>query len=270
MKKACLVGAALLAAGCSGSGDKGADPVAKMFDSSYGVFADATGAQKGGCELAVKADGDVGKKKDSWKSTLELDGAGNVRVGRDGEWETVRVGGSTWQKSGDGKLEKVESGARADQLRDDAIAGWRPVLAPFRSRIHLKRTGSKSAGKREIETYELSGDAGGGSDGGPELGSLAGTVELDAATGFPVAIDAHGAWDAPAPERSQGRVAIDLDKLVCQVSAEPVPTITPPVGAEPAASPGAKPAASAKPAATATPKPAAKPATKTPATTKHK
>src|SRR5207237_1028415 len=150
-----------------------------------------------------------------------------------------------------------ESGARADQLRDDAVDGWRPVLAPFRSRLHLKKTGAKTEGKRPAEIYELTGDPGGGNDGGSSLGALAGTVELDLATGFPIAIDLHGSWESPAPERSQGRVGYDLDKLTCSLAAGDVKPIVAPESAQPAGSPS--PAPTAKPTAPkATPKPTPK------------
>jgi len=243
-------------AGCGRHRGKGDDPATRMFESSYSAFIAEAGAQKAGCDVKLAAKGDAGKKKQSETTSVEVDDAGDVHV-VDGDVDTLRVGGETWETVGpDGKRTKLEAGDRADLVRDEAVVGWRTLLAPFRDRIKLAPAGSQKLGSRGVKLYDLSGQAGGGNDGGPKLDEIGGTVGLDEETGFPVSIDAHAKWDAPAPAGNQGRVDYDLSTLQCGVKAlggvpkmtDPDATPTPaPAATSAAAAPTAKPA---KPAAT--------------------
>ncbi len=207
-----------LAAGCGPSVGPADDLRAQIFEVPYQSFIADAGGHRATCEIAVSARGEQGRLRDELSSAVEVDDAGNYRVRRGDGWETVRVGSISWQRPKGGGFARVESGARADLLRDAAAAGWRLVLAPVRSRLAFTRTGSKELGEREIEVYRVIGDPGGGGDGGAVLERGEGTVEVDARTGFPVSFRFRGAFSANAPTPAVGRVAYDVESIACSVT----------------------------------------------------
>ncbi len=207
----------LVVAGCNGSRGQAADPLARAFDASYAAFIASAGAHKAGCEVEISAKGDAGRKTDSFETTVEVDERGHYRVTRGDGRVTLRVGSLAWEGEGD-KLARIEAGARPDLTRDSAVAAWRPLLAPFRDRITLTKGAGKKLGDRDVEIYALSVEPGGGADGGPAISSGSGSLEIDAATGFPVGFSFEGEWEAPAPDAGRGRVRFKAEKLVCGVA----------------------------------------------------
>lgn len=250
-----LAAACVAAAGCSRSGDPATrTPLERMFDAPYEKFLFDAGAHEGTCEISLTAKGDAGTKTDGTATSIEVDAEGSYHVTR-GSFEMVRVGNIAWQRDGaDAKWERIEAGARKDLVRDDAIAGWRDVLAPLRERLSLTKTGTRTAGGRTIEEYDIVAETGGGADGGVQVVEGKGNVGLDEETGFPVAVVFEGSWEGPATAPAEGRVTWTAETLSCAIGEwGAVETITPAVATPtPAASPAASPAA-AKP----TPKPAA-------------
>lgn len=222
------VPAALLIAGCSRANGPTGEPVDRMFDSSYERFISAAKAHKGGCEISLSAKGDGGTKTDGVETTVEVDDEGSYRLSLDNSFELVRVGSLTWQKEKAGKFERVESGARSDLMRDDAIAGWRDALRPMRERLKLTRAESSQLGERDIEVYTITAEPGGGADGGVQVVEGKGAVALDAATGFPVKLSFEGSWEGAATPPAEGRVTWTVQKMQCEVTdLGGVETVTP-------------------------------------------
>jgi len=250
---------AALTSGCSRAAGPTGEPVDRMFDSSYEKFISSARAHKGGCQIQLTAKGDGGTRSDGVDSTVEVDDVGSFHLSLDGAFELVRVGSIAWQHQKGAKFAHVESGARPDLLRDDAIAGWRDVLRPLREHLTLARAETDELGERSIEVYTITAEPGGGADGGAQVTSGKGAVGLDAITGFPVAFEFEGSWDAPATPPAEGRVTWSTEKMECKVTElGGVPAITPAI-----ATPTPTPAATA---ATATPAPSAT-ATKPPKAT---
>ena len=253
-----MLASLLLAAGCSGRRSASGSPEDKLFESSYEAFVHAAGAHRGGCEIALTAKGDGGKKSDAMSTKVEVDEHGSYHIERDDGWELVRVGLVTWEREKGGKFERVETGARMDLARDDAMVAWRDVLRPMRDRISLKRTGSKKLGKRDLDTYDITVEAGGGADGGLSITEGKGTAELDAETGFPVTLTFEGTWESPATPPAEGRVTWTTEKLSCAITelggVETIPPAIAPATPAPSPSPSPSPKATPK----ATPKPGTK------------
>ena len=252
---AVLAGVFVATAACSTSRGKDGKPVDRMFDANYEAFIADAKAHKGTCEISISARGDGGEQSNGLTTTVEVDDEGSFRVEREGAFELVRVGSVAWQRSAGGKFERIESGARSDLTRDDAIAAWRDVLAPLRERLDLAKQGSRKLGDRTIDEYAITAEAGGGADGGLQIVEAKGAVGLDAETGFPVSLTFEGAWEGPATPPAEGRVTWTVEKLACSVSElGGVPAITPAI-ATPTVAPTTTPVK-----ATATPKPTKKPA----------
>lgn len=255
------VPAALLLAGCSRTSGPTGEPVDQMFDASYERFISAAKAHKGGCEISLSAKGDGGTKSDGVETTVEVDDEGSFRLSLDNKFEIVRVGSIAWQRQKGGKFERVESGARPDLMRDDAIAGFRDVLRPMRERLKLTRAESSQLGERDLEVYTIVAEPGGGADGGVQVVEGKGAVALDAATGFPVKLSFEGSWEGPATPPAEGRVTWTVQKMECEITdlggieaitpAIPLPTATPAATTAP------------KPTPTPTPVPSAPRTTKT-------
>jgi hypothetical protein len=261
------VPAVLLLAGCSRSSGPTGEPVDRMFDAGYERFISSAKAHKGGCEISLSAKGDGGSRSDGVETTVEVGDDGSYRLHLDNSFELVRVGSLTWQREKGGKFERVESGARSDLMRDDAIAGWRDALRPMRDRLKLTRAESTQLGERELEVYTISAEPGGGADGGVQVVEGKGAVALDAATGFPVKMSFEGSWEGPATPPAEGRVTWTVQKMECEVTElGGVEAITPAIPL-PTVAPAATTAV--KPAATPTPVPAA-PRTTTKTKTKQK
>ena len=243
--------------GCSKSADPAEnDPATKMFEASYERFIASARGHAGGCEIALTATGDAGPRNDGLVSRVEIDDKGNYRLTIDDELELVQVGSVTWQRRGNDEFARIESGARADLLRDDAIAGWRDVLRPLRGRLTITPAGTRPFGERKVQAYAISGEPGGGADGGVQLVEATGTVELDAETGFPVTLKFEGAWEGPATPPAEGRVQWSTQKLECGVEAlGGVPAITPAVPTPtPDAAPESTPTGESKPKPKSTPR----------------
>lgn len=223
-----LIIAALVSAGCSRAHGPAGEPIDKMFDSSYEKFISSAKAHRGGCEISMTAKGDGGSRSDGVQTQVEVDDAGSFHLTLDGEFELVRVGSVAWQHEKGTKFEHVESGARPDLMRDDAIAGWRDVLRPLREHLVLERAETDELGERTVEVFRISAEPGGGADGGVQIVSGKGAVGLDALTGFPVAFQFEGSWDAPATPPAEGRVTWTAETLECSVTElGGVPAITP-------------------------------------------
>lgn len=255
-----VVAACVAATGCSRTGGAGdGSPVERMFDAPYEKFLFEAGAHQGACEISITAKGNAGTQSDGTDTSIEVDAEGNYRLSRETSFEMVRVGNLLWQRAGSSaKWEAIEGGARGDLVRDDAIAGWRTVLAPLRDRITLKKTGTRTAGGRTIEEFDIVVEAGGGADGGVQALDGKGNVGLDQETGFPVSFAFEGSWEGPAMAPADGRVTWTADKLACAITewgaVEAVtPAIAAPTPAAPEATGSPTPAAPAKPAATKKP-----------------
>lgn len=202
--------------GCRTQEGASRDPAVLMFDAPYQHFLTAAGAHSGACEVEITAKGDGGTKTDSLSTRVEVDPSGDYRVVRADGWEIVRVDSVSWQRpDARAKFERVDMGARSDLARDAAVAGWRPLLAPFRDRITLEHEKTRTLGDRNLDVYRIVAQPGGGADGGPQLENGEGRVEIDAATGFPVGFDFQGSWNAPAAPPGTGRVTFTVGKLTC-------------------------------------------------------
>ena len=257
--------AAVILGGCSRAHGPTGEPIDRMFDSSYEKFVSSAKAHKGGCEISMTAKGDGGTRSDGIESTVDVDDAGSFHLTLDGGFELVRVGSVAWQHEKGAKYEHVESGARPDLMRDDAISGWRDVLRPLREHLALERAETDELGDRSVEVYTIAAEPGGGADGGVQIASGKGAVGLDAITGFPVAFQFEGSWDAPATPPAEGRVTWTVEKIECKVTelggvpaitpAIARPTPTPAPAATTAAAPAASPIATKTPKATPTPVP---------------
>lgn len=257
-----LMIAALLAAGCSRAHGPAGEPIDKMFDSSYEKFISSAKAHRGECEISMTAKGDGGSRSDGVQSQVEVDDAGSFHLTLDGEFELVRVGSVAWQHEKGAKFEHVESGARPDLMRDDAITGWRDVLRPLREHLVLERAETDELGDRTVEVFRISAEPGGGADGGVQIVSGKGAVGLDALTGFPVAFQFEGSWEAPATPPAEGRVTWTAETLECKVTElGGVPAITPAIAA-PTPVPAATAVETKPPKATPTPVPSTSRGTK--------
>lgn len=236
---------------CSKASGPTGEPIDRMFETRYEKFISSAGAHTAMCETAISAKGDGGTKNDAIETSVEVDADGNFRLQLEGGLVVVRVGSVAWQREKDGKFERIESGARTDILRDDAIAGWRDVLAEMRDRMTLTRAETTTIGERQVDVYTISTEPGGGNDGGVQVVSGEGAVGLDAQTGFPVKLTYEGSWEGPATPPAEGRVTWTVEKLECtvEIPEEALEAITPAIATP-------TPAA----AATATADPAASPA----------
>lgn len=209
---------ALLLAGCSRASGPTKEPVDKMFDAAYEKFISAAKAHKGGCEISMSAKGDGGKKTDGVQTTVEVDDEGSYRLDIDDSFELVRLGSIAWRREKGGKFVRVESGARPDLMRDDAIAGWRDVLRPMRERLTLTPAETTTLGERALEVYTIAAEPGGGADGGVTVVEGKGAVALDRETGFPVKLTFQGSWEGPATPPAEGRVTWTVETMKCEIT----------------------------------------------------
>lgn len=205
------------ALGCSSSGPAADDPVSRLFENHYQEFVASAGAHHAGCDVAIRAKGDAGSKRDALTTSVDVDAQGGYRLVREDGSELIHVGLHAWSKSRDGKVEPRESGARSDLERDAAVAEWRTVLEPLRDRVRLKKTGSKKLGTRAVETWDLTLEPG-GDKSGPKVEKGSGKLETDVQTGFPVRMELTASWSADAPGGAQGRVNFEIEKMGCAVT----------------------------------------------------